>query len=60
MFSSKFFNNYSLKWGWLVVDIYGDAKQRSKYPQLATDNEGTTVESRFFKSLRETEIDSNN
>ena len=42
-----------------MVDIYGDAKRRSKYPQLATDNEGTTVESRFFKSLRETEIDSN-
>ena len=41
-------------------NIYRDAKRRSKYSQLATDNEGTTVESRFFKPLRETEIGSKN
>ena len=32
-------NNYSLKWRWLAVDIYRAAKQRGKYPTLATDTE---------------------
>ena len=33
------FNNYSLKWRWLVVDIYQAAKRRGKYSMLATDTE---------------------
>ena len=33
------FNNYSLKWRWLAVDIYRAAKRRGKYPTLATDTE---------------------
>ena len=32
-------NNYSLKWRWLVMDIYQAAQQRGKYPLLATDTE---------------------
>ena len=31
--------NYSPKWRWLAVDIYRAAKQRGKYPTLATDTE---------------------
>ena len=41
------FNNYSPKWRWLVVDIYRAAKQRGKYPTLAT----TTTP--FFPSCSE-------
>ena len=33
------FNNYSLKWRWLAVDIYRAAKRGGKYPTLATDTE---------------------
>ena len=32
-------NNYSLKWRWLAVDIYRAAKQRGKYPTLATNTD---------------------
>ena len=32
-------NNYSPKWRRLVVTIYRAAKQRGKYPPLATDTE---------------------
>ena len=28
-------NNYSLKWRWMVVDIYRAAKRRGKYPSLS-------------------------
>ena len=33
------YNNYSPKWRRLVLDIYRAAKQRGKYPPLATDTE---------------------
>ena len=33
------FNNYSLKWRWLAVDIYGAAKRQGKYQPLATSTE---------------------
>ena len=38
-FIKKVIYNYSLKWRWLVVDIYSAMKQRGKYPQLGTDTE---------------------
>jgi len=40
----RMFNNsyYSLKWRWLVVDIYWAVKRRGKYPTLATDTEANS------------------
>ena len=32
---SNLVNNYSLKWGWIMVDIYRDAKRRCKYSPLS-------------------------
>ena len=39
MLEKKIINNYSPKGRWLAVDIYQAAKQRGKYPTLATDTE---------------------
>ena len=35
--SNNFFNYFSPKWRWLVVDIYQAKKRQGKYPPLATD-----------------------
>ena len=42
-------NNYSAKWRWVAVDIYWAAKQRGKYPKLATDTE---IEYFFMKCVK--------
>ena len=54
--SRGIFNNYSPKWGWLVVDIYRAAKRRGKYLPLATDTEVNSLFILFIKVSQTTNI----
>ena len=50
LFLYMIFNNYSLKWRWLAVDIYRAAKRQGKYPMLATNTEMSSCFSIYWNS----------